>query len=132
MGVYRDEIESATRLLLSEGWSIEKVSEREDVFGNTELVLARNDIRVRFVSDRGQYLVDAKERAGRWYDIKNLLSASGVEIPGGPFAHPRDAVTLIQNWLAKIEETLADPERLERIVKDNDRFFRELLRPRTK
>jgi hypothetical protein len=86
MALYREQIERAIGPLLNHGFKVVGVLETPKAFGNTELVLASDRLKLRFISDRGQTFVDvARSDAPGWYDLSEVLVALGLRSAAGPW-----------------------------------------------
>jgi hypothetical protein len=114
MGTYRVQIEAATKPLIEAGWTVENLREVLEAFGDTELILAQGGIKVRFLSDRGQYFADVAKMQGAsgWYDLKDVVRVAGQEVEAGPFANPREAVELLTRSLESVQALLENPNSL--------------------
>jgi hypothetical protein len=82
MAVYRDQMEHAIAPLIGRGFTVVGVLEAPKAFGNTELVLASKDLKLRFISDRGQTFVDvARTEAPGWYDLSEVQRSAMKAMP---------------------------------------------------
>jgi len=116
MAVYRDQIEHAIAPLLGLGFTVVGVLEAPKAFGNTELVLASSALKLRFISDRGETFVDvARTDAPGWYDLSEVLAASGQRPAAGPWDTPDLAVAEFQKNEAVVGQLLADDARRARL-----------------
>jgi hypothetical protein len=118
MAVYRERIERAVRPLTASGFVVTKVLEVVPNFGDVEVVLSSNSIELRFISDRGQTLIEVALPGSpkRWYDLSSVLTALGLRATPGPWSTPDEGAVTFQNHQPMIEQFLRDDGRVSQLV----------------
>ncbi len=118
MAIYRERIEAAIKPLLDSGFEVKSIKEVPQSFGNTDVVLASNDMRFRLISDRGQIFAYVAPPVGvGWYGLGELLAHAGHEVSGGALESPQVAVSILQAYATIVAECLAQPDFLAELVK---------------
>jgi hypothetical protein len=113
---YRERIEQAVSVLLARGFKLVSTREWPAHFGDTEIVIAADATKLRFVSDRGQIFVDvARSDSPGWFDLSEVLTATGQRSAPGPWPTPDKAVVEFQEHESAVSQLLADDVRRARL-----------------
>jgi hypothetical protein len=117
-GSPQERIEKAVEPLMRRGFSVQRLEENPESFGNTIMVLESRQYSLRILSDRGQVFVDVKEAGHepeRWYDLSRILTLEGLQSKEGPWETAQAAVDALQRYEPVVIRVLAEPHDRSRI-----------------
>jgi hypothetical protein len=117
MPSYRQHIDLAIAPLLRQGFVVRSSVEELKHFGDSEVILEGEALRLRFLSDRGRFFVDVGLLGNdSWYDLSEVLTRLRLRGEPGRWESPADAVEALTRSGSEIASRLLD-----------DNFVRDLV-----
>jgi hypothetical protein len=104
--------------LVGRGFSVQRVEEHPESFGNAVIILDSRQYCLRIMSDRGRVFLDVKEAGDepeRWYSLGRILTLEGLRPNEGPWQTPQAAVDALERHEAVVIRVLAEPYDRSRI-----------------